>query len=919
MNVWKGIWCVCMIVSTKVVLSQCPESDAIILRVIALRESQVPFVEQKKELLGHLVQYHQCPERNDSALVHLLQRTGALSYLLGQYQDAVFYTNDAIQRLKDLAPAYSNIPLLVKMYHYLNIFYDSLQLTANKISAIDSSVYYAINNGLVNNEILNNIMQRVEYSYNTGDYIRCINDAKIAKDLNEHYGSGEDSIYYAEFFFNNRINSMIELKDLKAAEIMVTNKINELTKGGKRRLCGPMYNQLSRISVRNKKYADALNNLILSYECNRLLKYSLGCKQTLNNIGFTYYRYLDDPGMAHQYYGQALSYNSVAVQDKDINMVENVNILGNIANVYVRLNRFDSAFLYFDWAFSLVGKNYNEQRLLDISDDEFSTLPNIHYLTSMVRDKADAYLKQYRLTRNTKLLNESISTFRIAHRLLMRIKQGQKELLSQLSWRKNAKTIYEHAIEACYEANSLDDAFYFFEKSRSMLLIDRIAVNRLTPPETLQKIARLDMRIQELNMQADQTANDSASVFGIRKKIYDLTREKDMASRHINKLFINEEKQVTFRNIKNRFKDNAILLEIFVGDTAVYIMTVAANDQSLAKVGRDRYEQLASAYIQFLGDVDKMNREYSEFIKVSHSLYRLILKNIPPGKKLIVSPDGKYFPFEALVVNMRGQQPQYLVEFAPVSYTYSAQYLNEWQHDYQQRTSQFLGMAPVKYHERLNLTMLPQSDASLNKIGAMFKDPVLLTAAKAERSAFLERYFKYEVVQLYTHATETDQHYGEPVIYFADSALRLSELVPVETPATRIIILSACETGSGRWHEGEGVFSFNRSFAELGVPSAMVNLWSVDNQSTYRLNELFSENLARGISSDVALQQAKIKFIKNADKEHQLPFYWAAPIISGHVISLRTQHTNRVWWYGLAVFVIAGMIIVVKKLYKKVK
>jgi CHAT domain-containing protein len=223
-------------------------------------------------------------------------------------------------------------------------------------------------------------------------------------------------------------------------------------------------------------------------------------------------------------------------------------------------------------------------------------------------------------------------------------------------------------------------------------------------------------------------------------------------------------------------------------------------------------------------------------------------------------------------------------------------------------------MAPVKYHEELNLTMLPQSDASLNKIGAMFTNPVLLTANRAARSAFLDKYFNYEVVQLYTHATETDQQYGEPVIYFADSALRLSELVAVENPATRIIVLSACETGSGRWYEGEGVFSFNRSFAELGVPSAMVNLWSVDNQSTYQLNELFSENLARGMASDVALQQAKIKFMKNADKERRLPFYWAAPIISGHVISLQPQDKNRGWWYGVTVLAIVGIIVVVKKL-----
>ena len=262
MNILRGIWCVCVVVNAEVAFSQCPESNTVMSRVITLRESEVPITEQKKELLGYVVQYQQCPARNDTALVHLLQRTGALSYLSGQYREAVLYTNGAIQRLKSLTPSYSNVPLLVKMYHYLNIFYDSLHLTANKIAAIDSSVYYAINGELVNNEIINNLMQRVEYSHNTGDYIRCINDAKIAQELNERYGSGGDSLYYAEFFFNHRVNSMIELNEADVAGEMVKKKIKELVANGKAKLCGPLYNQLSRISVRNKKYEDALKYLL---------------------------------------------------------------------------------------------------------------------------------------------------------------------------------------------------------------------------------------------------------------------------------------------------------------------------------------------------------------------------------------------------------------------------------------------------------------------------------------------------------------------------------------------------------------------------------------------------------------------------------------------------------------------------------
>jgi CHAT domain-containing protein len=894
-------------VSLQQALSQCPESNRVLARVIALRDSQVPFVEQKKELLGYILQFQQCQARNDSALVHLLQRTGALSYLLGQYQDAVLYTNDAVQRLKNLAPQYFNMPLMVKMYHYLNIFYDSLHLTANKISAIDSSVFYAINNDLVNNEILNNIMQRVEYSYNIGDYIRCINDAKIADNLNARYGSGQDSVYYEEFFFNYRINSMIELKEVDSAEKMVATKINRFIQQGKKKLCGTLYNQLSRINVRNGKYPEALGNLKLSFECNRLLNYPLGCKQSLNNIGFCYFQYLNDPQSAKSYYAKALTYNSLTAENKDINLVENVNIIGNIANVFAKLNRFDSAFVYFDKAFQLVGKKYNEQRLLNISDDEFKTLPNIHYLTSMVRDKGDAYFQRYKVTGDKKWLDESIAVFRTADKLLTRIKKGQKELLSQLLWRKSAKSIYEHAIEACHEAGRPGDAFYFFERSRAVLLIDKIAINKTASPEALQKLAKIDMKIAELNIRADRMANDSTGVFAIRKNIYDLTTEKDRVSGFIRIADSIKDKQITLADVKKKLSKDATLVELFAGDSSVFILTISSGDQALLKVDKRKYEHLSSAYIAFLSSAEKMNREYVDFINVAHSLYLLIFGNGTQVKTLIVSPDGKYFPFESLVAAVNGNNAEYLVNIAPVSYTYSAKYLSEETNGHERATYQFFGLAPVKYQSSLNLTTLPQSDVSLNNIGAQFSSPVMLTGGKASRSAFLDGYFKYEVVQLYTHATDADNN-GEPVIYFADSALRLSELIASQQPATRLIILSACETGSGKWYDGEGVFSFNRSFAEVGVPSAIVNLWSVDNQSTYKLNELFCEYLSHGVASDVALQRAKIQFMKNADMEHRLPFYWAAPIISGHVITLQSAHTGWIWWYS-GVMVLAGLTI----------
>jgi CHAT domain-containing protein len=169
---------------------------------------------------------------------------------------------------------------------------------------------------------------------------------------------------------------------------------------------------------------------------------------------------------------------------------------------------------------------------------------------------------------------------------------------------------------------------------------------------------------------------------------------------------------------------------------------------------------------------------------------------------------------------------------------------------------------------------------------------------------------------LYTHGAETGKA-GVPVIYFADSALNLFDLIPVNKPATQLVVLSACETAKGKYYKGEGVFSFNRAFAEAGIPSSMVNLWSVDNQSSYRLTELFYKYLSKNMEFDEALRQAKLEFIATSDKERSLPFYWAATVLAGKSSSIE-QESGISWMETAGIILLAiGLVIVLFRYFKR--
>ncbi|HMI61831.1 MAG TPA: CHAT domain-containing protein, partial [Puia sp.] len=244
--------------------------------------------------------------------------------------------------------------------------------------------------------------------------------------------------------------------------------------------------------------------------------------------------------------------------------------------------------------------------------------------------------------------------------------------------------------------------------------------------------------------------------------------------------------------------------------------------------------------------------------------------------------------------------PTYFLDDHPVCYTYSARYfLDTAINDAAASTGkEFMGIAPVQYASYLHLPDLPGSNGSLDNIASWFSSPDKLTAGRASKASFLENYSNYRLIQLYTHAVGNNLG-KEPLIYFSDSALALSELIPEKKPLTRIIVLSACETANGEFFQGEGVFSFNREFAALGIPTAVVNCWSVDNQATYRLTELFFKYLSQGKPADIAMQQAKKEFFQSSTGEQRLPYYWAAPVVTGQATLLPQRSSSGYWLYML--------------------
>jgi CHAT domain-containing protein len=913
------------LVFSKLLFGQCPDKGLLGKRLIFLRDSStVSSAEKLKELLRYEVNQKYCAYKFDSTHALLLQRIGACYFLEADFLKAAHYMQRAIDSINTNAHSpFVNIRHNIRNYYSLGWIFDSLNNVTGKLKSYDSCIAIAIRYNSSDIYLIRALLGRVEHSFDVGDYHRCINYATICEMYSKEYaGSGTENEYMAGVDVALRsvfwkVNALLALKDYENAEKLLDNKIEECKKKETLKIyLATIYSQLAEVWLLKKNAKKALFNYKVALNYARETGYDLGCKAILNNIGYNiYFRNYNNVDMALLYCKKAFNHINKDTYEKINEVFESVNILGNIANLYVQKQLFDSAYFYFRAALIQIKPDAEETSLLHDSGDEFLKQKKIYYVTGLLIDKGDAYIQQYKITGKIALLNQAVWVYRVVDQLLDRIKFQQTELQSKLFWRKDSRRLYEHAIDACYLQGNTSDAFYFFEKSRAVLLNDQLNEQNwmggndiLRQTQLKKKVLRLERTLANTSS-TDNHKAIQAEIFTARQELDHLEQLMRVSNPLYYQSFL-DTGSITLRYVQqNLLQDHHALLEIFSGDSAVYALLVVDKNSSLTKIDKLDFDTTAAKYISYISNANLMNQEFGNFVATSAHLYNLLFQNSTlPGRRFIISPDGQYFPFETLITSKTNHHPlNYFLYDHAVSYTYSARFLmNDVNAGSAAGGKFFLGIAPVNYPSIFSLAALPGSDRSLHKIADYFDNAVSQVASDASRNNFLQEFSHYSVIQLYTHAADSST-YNEPVIYFADSALYLSELINEYKPLTRLIVLSACETGTGKNYQGEGVFSFNRAFAALGIPAAITNLWSVDNESTYLLTELFYKYLAKGLPTDVALQKAKLEFLQTASREKSLPCFWAAPILVGQtdIIELSKPYP----WKWIVLLVVIGMVI----------
>jgi len=108
--------------------------------------------------------------------------------------------------------------------------------------------------------------------------------------------------------------------------------------------------------------------------------------------------------------------------------------------------------------------------------------------------------------------------------------------------------------------------------------------------------------------------------------------------------------------------------------------------------------------------------------------------------------------------------------------------------------------------------------------------------------------------------------------------LQAKEVSNMDLRNTKLVVLSACETGLGDVKGSEGVFGLQRSFKMAGVDYLLISLWQVPDEATQKLMTMFYENLFNGQPIREAFKNAQTQ-LRHLKKEYEDPFYWAAWVL----------------------------------------
>jgi len=389
-----------------------------------------------------------------------------------------------------------------------------------------------------------------------------------------------------------------------------------------------------------------------------------------------------------------------------------------------------------------------------------------------------------------------------------------------------------------------------------------------------------------------------------------------------------ESKPVTIETIQPLIPDDAVLVELVryfpynpsddsfdAPRYAAYILSSTGEPEAIDLGAADTIEKKITDFRQLFQNGTQLP---IPLIKQSaraldQAIMAPIREKIGDSRHILIAPEGalSLIPFEALV----DESNRYLVETYSFTYLTSGRDLLRLQnpspsHDnpvliadpYFQRPGEFV--ADIRFIDLAKKTFapLPGTAEEAEAIGQLLNITPLMGEFATERA--VKQVNSPSILHIATHGFFESNPQSEagagtinnnPLLLSGlilagfrvgdsggggeDGILTAQEVSALDLVGTKLVVLSACDTGLGNIDAGEGIYGLRRALVLAGAESQVMSLWKVSDTATKDLMVKYYQKLRENQGRSEALRQTQLEMLESGEYQH--PYYWAAFIPSG--------------------------------------
>jgi CHAT domain-containing protein/Tfp pilus assembly protein PilF len=465
-------------------------------------------------------------------------------------------------------------------------------------------------------------------------------------------------------------------------------------------------------------------------------------------------------------------------------------------------------------------------------------------------------------------------------------------------------------------------AVELLEQSRARTLVEQIQRNRLEFADAPPALMTLLTQQQRLEAQRLELRRQISQLYALVESPPDesLRKSPEDAEREARPLYdalatIEREQQQLESELRARFPDFArlvapppltlaIIQQQLEPDVALLYHALVENNLLIFVVTRQgvqahyggvNAERLTRAVEQFREAIQERND--SRVVELGAWLYETLIAPVAAALKgyerVLLCSEGvlNLLPWAALVAEARNDQPIYWIERVALHTTPSVGVYRYAR--LMEPLSQGVLIAAVSQyeadsldHERTatqrrafgNLAYVSQEVANLERL---FLGAIVLREEAVQPEVVREQARMARILHFACHA-EADS--GAPLnsrLQFGlddDRQVTAAQILAHWRLRADLVMLSACETGTGKAYRYEGVLGLARAFLSVGAKTVGATLWQVDDEKTAELVSAFYAAYVKDrLPKDRALQKAQ----QAMARANEPPYYWAGFIIVG--------------------------------------